>query len=297
MEELRQNNEVSTYPLRTITRLTGLSPELLRAWERRYNAIQPLRTAGGTRRYTNQDLERLKLLKAVVDSGLRIGQVAQLDLPTLRKHLAKPSLSSENQIEEILTALERLDGPEAQRLLSSQLSALGPTRFAKEFAFSLIQEIGDRWASDRFAIPSEHLATSLLRSMLGSALQLTAVSKIGPKIIFGTPTGERHELGLQIAALTALGAGANPIYLGTELPIEDLVTSIETSGAVALALSLVTIPTSQSYSLIGALRGGIPDSVKIWIGGAGTRELPFVENVTIIGSLEDLEQRVFLLEK
>ena len=67
MEELRQNNEVSTYPLRTITRLTGLSPELLRAWERRYNAIRPLRTAGGTRRYTNQDLERLKLLKAVVD--------------------------------------------------------------------------------------------------------------------------------------------------------------------------------------------------------------------------------------
>lgn len=297
MENFKEDSKSITYPLRTVTRITGLSPELLRAWERRYNAITPLRSPGGTRRYTAEDLARLKLLKTIVDSGIRIGQVARMDISTLREHVAKPTASTGNTVEEILAALKQLDGPEAQRLLSLQISALGPTRFAKEFAFPLVREIGERWASNRLGVSSEHLATSLIRSMLGSALQLTTIAKMGPRIIFATPTGERHELGLQIAALVALGAGANPIYLGPELPVEDLIMSAETSGAKVLALSLVTIPPSQSHQLLKAIRGGLSGMVKIWIGGSGARELPPIEGITPINSLDDLEQRVLLIDK
>jgi hypothetical protein len=123
----KRETEELTYPLRTAARLTGLSPELLRAWERRHGVVEPLRTPGGTRRYSAADLERLLL----------------------------------------------------------------------------IREIGERWANRQIGIASEHLATGVLRSLLGSALVPTATALLGPRVVLATPTGERHELGLLMAPATS----------------------------------------------------------------------------------------------
>ena len=284
-----------TYPLRTAARLTGLSPELIRAWERRYGVVEPLRTPGGTRRYRAADVERLRLVKAAVDAGHRIGQVARLDPAELEQRAARSQEPSTGRLDEILSALERLDGAEAQRLLSLQLSALGPVPFARELAAPLVREIGERWAADRLPIASEHLATGVLRSMLGSALQPTVASLLGPRIVFATPTGERHEIGLQMAALTALGAGANPIYLGAELPVEELLNSVERAGAAALALSLVTLPPDRAAQAVREIRGGLPDGVRLWLGGAAARALEPRDGVDCIDSLETFEQRIGLL--
>jgi len=296
MEHMANSNALElTYPLRAVVRLTGLTPELLRAWERRYGVVEPLRTAGGTRRYRPEDLERLRLVKAAVDAGHRIGQVARLGLAELRERVAAPSAPSAGRLEEVLAALDRLDGAEAQRLLSLQLSALGAVRFAREFACPLIREIGDRWASDHLGIASEHLATGVLRAMLGSALQPSAASQRGPRVVFATPIGERHELGLQMAAVTALSAGASPVYLGAELPAADLVAAVETTGASALALSLVTAPAAPAARAVHAVRGLLPREVRVWLGGAGGTDFEPREGIEQIGSLEELEQRVALL--
>jgi len=178
-----------TYPLRAAARLTGLSPELLRAWERRHRVVEPLRTPGGTRRYSAADLERLRLVKAAVDAGHRIGEVAHLEPDELKRRSGIAGAHSEGRLNEILSALGRFDGAESQRLLSSQLSALGPSRFSRELAFPMVHEIGERWADGQIGIAQEHLASSVLRSLLGSALQPTAASLLGPRIVFATPTG------------------------------------------------------------------------------------------------------------
>ena len=295
MQRSKSNALEMTYPLRTAARLTGLSTELIRAWERRYGVVEPLRTPGGTRRYRAADLARLRLLKAAVDAGNRIGQVARLDPAELERRAAGLQAPSTSGFEEIVSALERLDGPEAQRLLSLQLSALGPVRFAREFAAPLAREIGERWAADRLPIASEHLATGVLRSMLGSALQPTAASVLGPRIVFATLAGERHELGLQMAALTALGAGANPIYLGAELPFEELRSAVERAGAAALALSLVTLSPDRAAQAVRAIRVGLPYDVHLWLGGAAASALEPGDGVECIDSLEAFEQRVALL--
>jgi DNA-binding transcriptional MerR regulator len=284
-----------TYPLRTAARLTGLSPEVLRAWERRHGVVQPLRTPGGTRRYSAADLERLRLVKAAVDAGHRIGQVAQLDLAELKRRSAVAEARPDRYLDEILAALDHLDDASSQRLLSLQLSAMGPARFARQVALPLVHEIGERWANGRMGIAPEHMASGILRSLLGSALQPTASSLMGPRIVFATPTGERHELGLLMAALTALGAGANPLYLGLELPVEELLAAVEGANAAALALSLVTIPAAQATRTLGALRGGMADEVRIWLGGSGARDLELPRAVEYIESLEDLERQVVLL--
>jgi DNA-binding transcriptional MerR regulator len=284
-----------TYPLGAAARLTGLSPDLIRAWERRYGVVQPVRTPGGTRRYRAADIERLRLLKAAVDAGHRIGQVARLDSAELEQRAARSQTPSSGRLEEILRALERLDGAEAHRLLSLQLSALGAARFAREFAVPLVREIGERWAGDRLPIAAEHLATGVLRSMFGSALQPTASCLLGPRIVFATPSGERHELGLQMAALTALSAGANPIYLGAELPSEELLNSVERAGAAALALSLVSLPPNRATKAVRALRRALPAAVYLWLGGATASSLEPCYGVDCIDSLEAFEQRVALL--
>jgi DNA-binding transcriptional MerR regulator len=284
-----------TYPLRTAARLTGLSPELLRAWERRYGVVEPLRTPGGTRRYSAADLERLRLVKAAVDAGNRISQVARLELAELKAVSADAEARPAGRLDEILAGLDHFDSAEVQRLLSLQLSALGAARFAREIALPLVHEIGDRWANGQMGIASEHLATGVLRSLLGSALAPTATSLLGPRIVFATPTGERHELGLLMAALTAMGAGANPVYLGVELPVEDLLGAVEGAGAAALALSLVTVPNPQAARTVSALRGGLADAVHLWLGGAGVSDIDLPEAVEHIESLEDFEQRVALL--
>jgi DNA-binding transcriptional MerR regulator len=295
MEQSRLEALEMTYSVGTVARLTGLSPDLIRAWERRYGVVDPLRTPGGTRRYRAADLERLRLVKAAVDAGHRIGQVARLDLAELEQRAAGSQAPSTGRLDETFSALERLDGTEAQRLLSLQLSALGPVRFARDFAVPLVREIGERWAGDRLSIASEHLATGVLRSMLGSALQPTAASLLGPRIVFATPTGERHELGLQMAALTALSAGANPIYLGAELPVEELLGSVQRGCAAALALSLVTLPCDHAAQAVHAIRGGLPDDVHLWLGGAAASALEPHDGVDCIDSLKAFEQRVALL--
>lgn len=284
-----------TYPLRAAARLTGLSPTLLRAWESRHGVVNPARTPGGTRRYSAADIERLRLLKAAVDAGSRIGEVAGLDATELRRRATAPEPNPSDALAGLLGALDRLEGPEAQRLLAMHFAALGPVRFARDLARPLVQEIGERWASGTMGIAAEHLATAVLRTQLGNGLQPTAASLRGPRIIFATPAGERHELGLLMAALTALGAGANPLYLGAELPLEDVLGAVESADASVLALSLVTLPAAQIQRTISALRGGLPDRVHLWLGGSAANENLRDAGVEVMGDLDELQHRIELL--
>jgi DNA-binding transcriptional MerR regulator len=284
-----------TYPLRAASRLTGLSPEVLRAWERRYGVVEPMRTPGGTRRYTAGDLARLRRVKAAVDAGHRISAVAQLDDSELERRSLPAAPTETSGAEAIFTALDRLDATEAQRLFSLELASRGPVRFAREFALPLVHEIGERWADERMTIASEHLASGVLRNLFGTALSPSAASRLGPKIVFTTPSGERHELGLQIAALAAMGAGANPIYLGAELPVESILGAVERSGAAVLALSVVTISGGVASRMVRSVRAGLDDGVHIWVGGAASADLDPIDGVERIVDLGELERRVALL--
>jgi len=285
----------TTYPLRAVVRLTGLSPDVLRAWERRHGVVTPTRTPGGTRRYSADDLERLRLLKAAVEAGHRIGKIADWGLDELRQRTAN-EVPGDHRLAEIIEAVDRLDELTAQRLLSVQLSVLGSAGFAREVALPLVREVGVRWAEGRLGIASEHLATGILRSQLGAALHPTAASIRGPRILFATPSGERHELGLLMAALTALGAGARPLFLGIEIPVEDLLAAVEQSDARAVAVSIVTLPPEQAARTLAALRGGLDEEVALWVGGSGAGGFELPEGCERIDSLERLEQRVGLLD-
>jgi DNA-binding transcriptional MerR regulator len=175
-----------TYPLRTVVRLTGLSPDLLRAWEKRHGVVIPERTDGGTRRYRASDVERLRFVKAAVDAGHRIGRIAELSNSELQLLSPQGEPGSLDKLEEMFEAIESFDAAELQRLLSVQLSTLGAPRFARDVAPAVLSEIGERWARGELAIAKEHMACAVIRNLIGPTLQPTALSASGPKMVFAT---------------------------------------------------------------------------------------------------------------
>lgn len=281
-----------------VVRLTGLSEHVLRAWERRYSAVVPIRTPGGTRRYRDSDVQRLRLLRDTVANGSRISDVAKLDDDALKRlcQLPEPEtakVAEVNGLAEVLQALTDFDLDRAKQIVAHQLSALGPAVFTRDFVAPLMQRIGDEWARDALCIGSEHLGSTLIRGALESALRAGSSADDAPTVLFATPTDERHEIGLLMAATIAQSAGARPLYLGPDLPLEEIVTAADRAGVQAVALSFVTLSEASAAALVRDLRARLAPNVDLWVGGAGATA--GATGVAHLGSLDELEKRVAAL--
>ncbi|MDH3686480.1 MAG: MerR family transcriptional regulator [Myxococcales bacterium] len=282
------------YSVGAVTRLTGLSAHVLRAWERRYGAVEPLRTAGGTRRYREEDVQRLRLMRAAVDGGHSIREIAQLPEAQLRKLSDETKDGFQPDLEPLLDAIARLDTEELDRALGLQLAALGARDFFELVAVPLLQAVGDRWAKGTLCVASEHLASVLVRNLLGSALRRRIGPGPAPRIIFTTPPGERHELGILASAVAAVEAGAHCTYLGPDLPVLEIARSAEIVDAHAVAVGVSRLPAVEAERALRELREAMPDTVEIWLGGPGSEALQLPDGISPI-EIDDLEHRIGLL--
>ncbi len=294
-ERVTESSE-TTFPVRVAARMTGLTPELLRAWERRYAAVEPLRTEGGTRRYTADHLKRLQLLRQAVDAGHRISDVARMDEEALRACVAPASTHAESWIDDVIAALRQLDSERARTLFDERVESVGMAEFARKGALPLLYEIGERWQAGNLSVAAEHLATTLIRSMLASELFAHTPPEAGPTIVFATPSGEDHDLGLLIAGLTAAANGANVVFLGANMPESDLIDCVESSHADVLALGLVTLSPETAMPILTGLRKALPTRVALWLGGAGAQQCASIRGVDQVSNLDQLMAHVALLD-
>lgn len=284
------------YSLGAVVRLTGLSDHTIRAWERRYGAVRPSRSPKGTRRYSEAEIERLRLLHAAVQAGHRIGDVASLSDEEIEARLEALPRPAAQPLDEVREALERLDPGEVERLLGIQLAALGNTAFCRKIAMPLLQEAGTRWEHGQGSVASEHLLTSATRGLLGMALRGAPRLPEAPRLIFTTPDDERHELGALIAAVTAAGAGADVTYLGPELPVEEVVSAADRVGAQAVGLSIVTLPLGVARRYLEQLRRALPSETAIWVGGPGAAAVKRSQGIEGM-DLDGLERAVSRLAR
>jgi DNA-binding transcriptional MerR regulator/methylmalonyl-CoA mutase cobalamin-binding subunit len=285
----------TTYSMGAVSRLTGLSPHVLRAWERRYQAVSPLRTAGGTRRYRESDVTRLRLLAAASGAGHPIGDIARLSETELRRRTAGPEEEPRPPLRRILEAIAQLDADETERLLGLQLAALGSRGFVEAVAAPLLREVGDRWEQGRLCVAGEHLASASVRNLLGGALRRLPHSSQSSPILFTTLAGERHELGALACAVIAVDLGANAIYLGPDLPTGEVVAAAGATRAGAVAVSTSRCaPARQRERAVRQLRHALPRDVALWIGGGGSEGLTLPARVEGIEGVEGLEQKVLL---
>ena len=267
------------YPLRTVAALTGLTPDLIRAWEKRYEVVAPMRGARGARLYTAADIAHLRLLARVVGAGRAIGDVAALHRTELEKLVAQSApdrkgpgsretpASREDFVSRILQLLERFDHAAVAGLLGDALVGLGASTFVHEFAAPLVHRVGALWADGELSIAAEHLLTATLRNLLAGLMQRR--TRAGRPVLLATPTGERHEIGLLLVALQALDAGANVVYLGLDLPAAEIVAAARRAQVAVVGLSLVASENrAHAVHEVKALQRALPAEIELWLGGA-----------------------------
>jgi len=240
------------YSIAVASRRTGVSQLLLRAWERRYAAVTPSRTDTGRRLYTDEDLEKLTLLGLLTGVGHRIGDVAALSLDELRR-LAEESSTvpapaatpageaapASHYLEDALKAIAVLDARGLEAVLDRALVHLSKPKLRKEFLGPLLEEVGSRWCDGRLRVSHEHMASAVIVSFLSGVNARYRVSPGSPLVVVATPGGTRHEMGALLAASHAFEAGWDVLYLGPDLPAEDLAATAASRRARAVLLSIV----------------------------------------------------------
>ncbi len=276
--------ETPRHPIGVVAERTRLSQDVLRVWERRYNVVEPGRSPSGQRLYSDADIERLRLLARATATGRSISQVAALPTPDLARMVredeaargaATPRDRTSDIAGELLDpALERtlvLDGAGLHALLWRAILALGLPGFLDGVAAPLLIRIGEEWHAGRLTPAHEHMASAVVQRVIAAAMQTMVVAPNAPALLLATPAGERHEIGALLAAAAASAEGWRVIYLGADLPSSDIADAAIRSGANAVGLSIVFAPdTTRVIEEINALRGALPVSIPLLIGGGGS---------------------------
>jgi methanogenic corrinoid protein MtbC1 len=256
------------YRIGAVSKMTGISIDKLRAWERRYAAVVPKR--GDQRRgYDQADVERLILLRRAVEKGHAISTVAGVSneeltalLETDRGAAGGPAA----QIEPLLAALEDFDYASINEQLGRMAAVLPPADIVHQIVLPVMREVGERWHSGQLSIAQEHMMSGLMHHLLGTLMGLYRPASNAVKIIFATPEGEMHVLGILAAAMLAGGVGLAPIYLGPSLPPREIVHAARRSGAKVVVLQ-ITEPDVHVPGQVRKILSGLPPGVELWIGG------------------------------
>lgn len=268
------------YPMRLVTRRTGLTSHLIRAWERRHNAVSPERTDTNRRLYSDADIERLILLRDATSAGHSIGQIAELPKHELERLVAESAPAAKAGLEgagrlqvdaclkESMTAVAGFDPERLENVLSRAAVSLSQSEWLDGLIVPLLTGIGDRWEEGSLDVVNEHLASAVVRTLLGNINEAIRRDESAPRLIATTPAGQGHELGALLATVIAASEGWNSTYLGPNLPAAEIASAIELRRARTVGLSLV-YPTDDP-DLPGELRdlrSRLRNGVTILAGG------------------------------
>ncbi|MGE0887430.1 MAG: MerR family transcriptional regulator [Blastocatellales bacterium] len=303
---LNNHSNIPKYRIGTVSRLTGLSADVVRVWERRYQAISPQRSDGGSRLYSDAEIARLRKLRQAVELGHAIGQIAKLpddELENLAgKHratfaIANQDLADPHAItrERFLEAIARMDVVAADEEIHRAATLYPPRVIVRNIVVPLLAEIGDRWAHRDFGIAQEHVATNLIRNLLSSLFRLYPPDEAAETIVLATPAEERHEFGILIAALIAATRGWRVVYLGADLPALEIVRAVKLTKARVLLLSVVNSQNPQIANELKTIADNIPNNSRVWIAGADAanhRTLIEQADWILVHEFEDLDDRL-----
>lgn len=243
---------------------TGVPPDTLRKWEQRYRILQPDRTAGGQRRYSERDVARVQWLRELLDEGYRIGEAATL----LGSVDVEPARSPRDQLTAILELLARGETPEIGLRLDQSFALLGVDETLDAVIRPLLHTVGERWAAGEISVAEEHLVSEAVRSRLGYLLGDAGGGVRGVAVLACAP-GERHELGLMMAAIALRRDAWKVIYLGADTPLEDAVALAQRVSARIVGLSVAMREHARMLEQALA-KTSLPEGVSLVIGGSGS---------------------------
>lgn len=291
-----------------VERDTGLSKDILRVWERRYGFPQPLRDAAGDRAYPLEQVQRLRLLKRLLDGGHRPGRIVPASQATLESLLLQTApvrtavvgASVPPQTEALdacLQLLRRHQLDELRRHLLQALMRQGLSGFVQQLVAPLTCLVGESWMRGELEVFEEHLYTETVQQVLRQAVLAIPVQEGAgrPRVLLTTLPGEPHGLGLlMVEALLAI-EGCQCLFLGVQTPAEELPRAVAAHGSDILALSFSGLIAAGAVRRgLSDLRAALPTQVELWAGGSALRlKHPFKLNgVSVVTELALLPQAV-----
>jgi MerR family transcriptional regulator, light-induced transcriptional regulator len=258
------STETGALRIGEFARRVGVSPELLRAWERRYELLQPIRSQGGFRLYTSDDAKRVEAMKRALDDGLSAAEAA-------RRALA-PARSTDAALEHargrLLAAARAYDEAAVHSALDEALAGFALETVLRELILPALRQIGDEWERGELEVGEEHFATTLIRERLLSLSRLWSRGG-GPLAILACAPGERHDIGLIAFGLVLRSHGWRILFLGADTPIDAL-----GKAAAALKPQLVVVASMDDALLdaVAAELRRLARSAQLVLSGAGASE-------------------------
>jgi DNA-binding transcriptional MerR regulator/methylmalonyl-CoA mutase cobalamin-binding subunit len=275
-----------------VAKLTGIPEDTLRAWERRYRAVTPRRSAR-RRLYSDKEIQRLLLLREAIEQGHSIGQIASIgdgQLRALLKESAgfarekifgigakaapqqKPTSGGDTSLDGVLAAIEAYDYTRAEREIGRLATATPhPRDLVNRMAFPLMRTTGKRWHEGKFTIAQEHMITSLLSGLFASMLRLYTPTNPRAKVLLATPENEHHGFGVLAAAMLAAAGGLGAIYLGTNLPTRDILHAARKTGVDAILVSLCGAEPETALPVLTEIHDKVSPRTRLWAGGASEK--------------------------
>lgn len=290
------------YTIKTVTSLTGINTETLRAWERRYGTVNPIRDCKGRRLYTQQDVERLTLLLAATQQGFTISKIADLSSDELQELLsANPNPPNANQelfFLRIVDALLQFRMDICEDLLRRALIAMDPLSYARDVLLPTLERVGNLWHEGKLTIAQEHLFSACVkRIVLSMVNHEQPFSGTNPGVMFATMTGEHHEFGILLSCWLAASQRCKCYYIGPDLPWEDLLNAGNRLKPSVIVLSLANTPPEQAMlQNLNLLAEALPKDIQLWVGGTGAQYLfksnQLPEQSVFTASLDDFYHRI-----
>jgi DNA-binding transcriptional MerR regulator len=264
------------YSIKAITLLTGLPPETLRAWERRYSCITPLRSGTNRRHYSQQDLEKLTLLAQLTSNGHTISKIANLNGEELRNLQKQVNVSGKDSqhplLKQIIDTVMDYRIDRCEQLLKRALVASEPLEYARDILLPALKKVGELWHEEKLSIAQEHMFTCCVnRIVLSMVNNLSNASANSPAILFATPSDEPHECGILLSCLLAATLQYRCYYLGANLPGKDIAQATHHLQPDIIVIGLVKTPpeptTLEQLSIVACAQETAVST--IWIGGSG----------------------------
>ncbi len=286
-----------SFNIAAVERDTGLSKDVLRMWERRYGFPIPDRNGNGERIYPAEQVERLRLIKRLMDAGHRPGKLiatATEELSALApKRPAQPAAGDDTgevaaELAKLLALIKQHDVPGYQQAMQQRLARQGLHRFVQDTVAPLTRHVGAAWEEGSVEVFEEHLFTELTKRLLRQAIATLPGGSRSPRIVLTSVPDEPHVLGLLMAeALLAL-EGAECIPLGTQMPLLEIGRAAEAHRADIVALSFSTaFQQRQIPGLLQQLRLILPAGSELWAGGGGVARVAKMTGVILLPSLDD----------
>jgi DNA-binding transcriptional MerR regulator/methylmalonyl-CoA mutase cobalamin-binding subunit len=288
------------YGIGLASRLTGVPVETIRIWERRYNLPQPRRSVGGHRQFSDEDVDLLRALKALVDAGARIGQLANETPEQLlaAAHALTGDIEGEppaaapdfgELVADVIEATRRQDTDLAAQLLDRPLLHRHPREVMLGLYLPVLREVGELWHAGEISIASEHFVEKLITGRIHAVLANRSRQE-GPPAVLACLPGERHEAALLAACVLLELGGFSVTYLGADLPASDLESVVAAKRPRLVVLSATVEPTDETAREVVAACAA--RDVTVVVGGAAGAALAAASDgrITALGSLEELEE-------